>query len=144
MKLLILAGAVALMGAQVQAQTTDTPAAAPAPATMTPGPATSAPAPATMTPPAAQATPAAPAMTKKTASHHMTLQQRFDAANASKDGHLTKDEATAAKWSYVTRNFSSMDKDKKGYVTVDDIHAFAHARHAMHKTAPAAAPATNG
>jgi len=76
--------------------------------------------------------------------HRQTLQQRFDAANAMHDGHLTKDQAAAANWSYVLSNFAAIDKDRKGYVTVADIHAFAHARYlARHKAAPAtpAAPA---
>ncbi len=129
MRFLIPAAVLALLAVQAQAQTTTT-----TPDTTTP-PAAGAPA----ATPAPAPTTAAP---KKMGSHRMTLQQRFDAANVSHDGQLTKDQATAAKWSYVTKNFTAMDKDKKGYVTMDDIHAFAQARHAARKPAPAAAPAT--
>jgi hypothetical protein len=111
--------ALALLAFQAQAQNTDTtttPAAPPAAAA-----------------PATPATPAAPVT--KPMSHRQTLQQRFDAANAAHDGHLTKDEAVAAKWPYVVNNFAAMDKDKKGFVTVADIRAYAHARHVQHKTA---------
>jgi hypothetical protein len=84
--------------------------------------------------------------TKKSTVHRMTLQQHFDKVNTAHDGHLTKDQATAGKWGYVSRNFDAMDKDKKGYVTMDDIHAYARAHHAMKKApaTPAAAPATSG
>jgi len=86
----------------------------------------------------AQATPApaadttAPAANPKPSHHRQTLRQRFDTANTAHDGHLTKDQAAAANWPYVVNNFAAIDKDGKGYVTVDDIHAFAHARHASH------------
>ena len=77
--------------------------------------------------------------------HRQTLQQRFDAANTSHDGHLTKDQAAAANWPYVVNNFPGIDKDAKGYVTVQDIRAFAKARRAArHKTTPAPAPSSNG
>jgi hypothetical protein len=92
--------------------------------------------------PAPSAAQPAPHKAKKTA-HHQTLQQRFDAANTTHDGKLTKDQAAAANWSYVTRHWSQMDKDNKGYVTVADIHSYAHAAHAAHAKKPAQ-PATNG
>ena len=121
MRFIIPAAVLMLFAVQAQAQTTTAPATAPAATT---APATTAPAASTPAP-------------KK---HGQTLQQRFDAANTSHDGHLTKDQATAAKWGYVTGHFSSMDKDHKGYVTVDDIRGYAKARRAA-KKAPAAAPA---
>ena len=125
------AAALALVAFQAQAQTT--PDTTPAPATAT--------APSTTTAPAAPI--------KKPVSHRMTLQQRFDAANTAHDGHLTKDQATAANWSYVAGNFAAMDKDKKGFVTIADIRAYARARRAERQkatpaTAPKPAPATNG
>lgn len=133
-RLIPVAAVVALFAFQAQAQT-DTQAA-PAPATQ--APAAAAPAPATA--------PAHTAMTKKAKHHHRrTLQQHFDAANTTHDGHLTKDQAAAANWSYVVNHFAAMDKDKKGYVTVQDIHAYAKSRHAAHhKAAPAAAQPKNG
>lgn len=135
------AAALALFAVQAQAQTTTTPApdATTPPAATTPA----APAPSTMTP--APATPASPAMpTKKTSSHRMTLQQHFDKVNTTHDGHITKDQAVAGKWSYVSRNFDAMDKDHKGYVTMDDIHAYAKAHRAMRKAPATTAPATSG
>jgi hypothetical protein len=122
MRFIIPAAALALLAFQAQAQTT----------TPTPAPA------ATTTAPAAPAP-----VVKPKHMHRQTLQQRFEAANATKDGHLTKDQAETAKWTYVTRHFAAIDKDSKGFVTVDDIHAYAastrHAHH--HVTAPATAPA---
>lgn len=122
------AAALLLLAWQAQAQTQPAPATTESPAT----PGTSAP-----------ATPATPA--KKPAARRMTLQQRFDAANTAHDGHLTKDQATAANWPYVANNFTAMDKDKKGYITVQDIRAYAKAHHMAHqKPAPAAAQPSNG
>ncbi len=137
MRFLIPAAAtLALLAVPALAQTTTTTTtAAPAAA----APAVAAPAVA----PPATATPAAP---KKMVGHKQTLQQHFDMANSTHDGHLTKDQATAAKWSYVAKNFAAMDATKKGFVTVDDIHAYAHTHHVSHKkpaAAPAVAPATN-
>ncbi len=134
MRLLIpAAAALALFAVQVQAQTT--PSTTPAPA---------APAASDTTAPAPATTPATPM--KKSVSHRKTLQQRFDAANTTHDGHLTKDQATAANWPYVANNFTAIDAEKKGYVTVQDIHTFAKARRAAHQkpatTTPK--PATNG
>lgn len=87
----------------------------------------------TMTP--GTMTPGTPAMSQgatnsavpRTGHKHQTMQQRFDAANVTHDGHLTEAQATAAKWKYVDTHFAAIDKDHKGYVTVDDIHAYAHA-----------------
>jgi hypothetical protein len=113
------AAALALLAFQAQAQTTDQSAPA-APA---------APAPAPATPPAATGTPMMQKPMAHQMSHRMSLQQRFDAANTSHDGKLTKDQAAAANWPYVLNNFSAIDKDNKGYVTTSDIRAFARARH---------------
>lgn len=51
------------------------------------------------------------------------LDQRFSSANTSNDGHLTLDQAKAAKWTQVVRNFDKIDAGSKGYVTKDDIKA---------------------
>jgi hypothetical protein len=153
MRFVISAAALALLAVPALAQTTTAPIAS-TPLTTPPAATAPAPAPATAAPAApapagaATAAPAAPAAPKKLVGHRQTLQQHFEAANAAHDGHLTKDQATAAKWSYVTRNFAAMDSAKKGYVTLDDIHAYAKAHHVAHvkpaaPAAPAAAPATN-
>jgi hypothetical protein len=148
MRFVIPVAALALLAAPAIAQTTTAPATT---APSTTAPATTAPAAAPTATTAAPATPAAPAAAapatpaapKKMVGHHQTLQQRFDAANTTHDGQLTKDQATAAKWSYVTKNFTAMDAGKKGYVTVDEIRAYAKAKHAAHvkPAAPATAPA---
>jgi hypothetical protein len=86
----------------------------------------------------------APSATAPTAHPHrahakrMTLQQRFDQANASHDGHLTLDQAKAGLPS-VAKHFSAIDKDKKGYVTMEEIHAYNTQHRAHHKTAHNAA-----
>ncbi len=145
MRFLIPSAIFALLAVPALAQTTPAPAPAPA-ATPVPMPAG---APAVTTAPPAAAAPTAPpaAAPKKMVGHRQTLAQHFAAANASHDGHLTLDQATAAKWSYVAKHFTAMDADKKGYVTVDDIHAYAIAHRAVHKkvvpAAPAVALATN-
>jgi hypothetical protein len=107
--------ALALLSFQAQAQSSGAaPAAGQAP---------------TAVAPATSAAPATPSTATAKKKHHQTLQQRFDAANAAHDGHLTKDQAAAAKWPYVVNNFVGIDKDRKGYVTVDEIRAYAHAHH---------------
>lgn len=61
------------------------------------------------------------------ASSHKTLHQRFEAANTTHDGHLTLDQAKAGMKS-VAKKWDVIDKDHKGYVTEDDIHAYYKAR----------------
>ena len=104
------------------------PALAQTPMTGTTGPATTAPT------PALDGT--APASSRATRAH-ATLQQRFDAANVTHDGHLTREQARS-KMPAVARDFDAIDADHKGYVTVDDIKAQARARRVARR---AAAPA---
>jgi|SRR6185437_608653 len=127
---------LALVAFQAQAQTpSTTPSTAPAPAASQPS--TVQP---TMPAPAASA----PSATAPTAhphrahAKHMTLQQRFDQANTNHDGHLTLDQAKAGLPS-VAKHFSAIDKDKKGYVTMEEIHAYNTQHRAHHKTAHNAA-----
>ncbi len=76
------------------------------------------------------ATPAAPSAvraaqgTRSGASAGSRLADRFQKANVTHDGHLTKDEAVAARWPTVTRNFDSMDIGHNGYITIDDIQTW--------------------
>jgi hypothetical protein len=117
--------ALALLSFQAQAQSSGAaPAAGQAP---------------TAVAPATSAAPATPSTSTSKKKHHQSLQQRFDAANTTHDGHLTKDQAAAAKWPYVVNNFTGIDKDKKGYVTVDEIRGFAQAHHKKHTTTQAKA-----
>ncbi len=112
----ILAVSLFAFGAQAQTSTQTTPA----PST----PAATAPA---ATEPATPDT-AAPA---RHARSHMTLQQRFDQANTTHDGHLTLDQAKAG-MPMVAKHFDAIDKDKKGYVTTEDIHSYMAQRRASH------------
>jgi hypothetical protein len=66
-----------------------------------------------------------------------TLQERFDAANTTHDGHLTLEQARA-KMPSTARDFSLIDTTHKGYVTIDDIHARNRARAAARRAAKAA------
>lgn len=81
-------------------------------------------------PPAAETT--RPARGRGTHAHgkHRPLSERFAEANTTHDGHLTLAQARAAKMNEVVRDFGLIDKDKKGYVTVDGIKEFRRARRA--------------
>ena len=142
MRFAIQAAALALLAMPALAQTT--PPAAPDTTTAPAAPAAPAPttAPATAAPPAAEAPPTPVPAPKKVVGHRRSLAQRFAAANPTHDGHLTKDQATAAKWSYVTRHFAAMDVGSKGYVTIDEIRAYARAQRMAHPRTPATPPAT--
>jgi Ca2+-binding EF-hand superfamily protein len=48
------------------------------------------------------------------------LELRFKAANKTGDGKLTREEANAG-MPKVARNFDKIDKDHKGYLTLEDI-----------------------
>ena len=99
MRPMILAAALALASLPALAQT---PSAAPAPATSS--------------------------QPSSRPQYRQTLPQRFEAANTSKDGHLTKEQAEAAHWTYITRNFDAIDSTHQGYITVDGIRAYARER----------------
>ncbi len=132
MRFAIQAAALALLAMPALAQTTP-----PAPDTTTAPPAAAPAAP----PAAAPATPAPP---KKPVGHRQTLAQRFAAVNTTHDGHVTRDQATAARWHYIIHHFAEIDVGNKGYITMDDIHAFARAQRALHPRTPAAhAPAAS-
>jgi hypothetical protein len=88
--------------------------------------------PAVVGPTPAAAKPAAPPRRGR------TLQERFDEANTTHDGHLTPEQARA-KMPAVARDFTEIDKDHKGYVTVDDIRAHAAAQRAARRAERAAA-----
>lgn len=52
------------------------------------------------------------------------IEERFKAADKDGDGKLTLAEAKAG-MPKVAKGFDKIDKEKKGYVTVDQIKAFA-------------------
>ena len=55
--------------------------------------------------------------------HRRTMQERFDAANTTHDGHLTLEQARAGRMNAVVRDFADIDTAKRGYVTLDEIKA---------------------
>lgn len=58
----------------------------------------------------------------------MTFTQRFDLANVTHDGRLTRAQATGH-MGMIARNFDVIDADHKGYVTVQDIQAWHRSTH---------------
>ena len=62
-----------------------------------------------------------------------TMQQRFDAANTTRDGKLTLEQARAANMKGVVEHYDAIDASKKGYVTMDDIRAYGRARRAARR-----------
>lgn len=64
-----------------------------------------------------------------------TLEQRFSAANTTHDGKLTLDQAKAG-LPYAARHFPDIDKDHHGYVTVEEIRAYAAARRLAYRPNP--------
>jgi hypothetical protein len=122
MRFLIPVLALSLASLPVLAQTT-------APATPAPSSA-----PAAAAPAASANAPPATGYRKGTRTTRTTFQQRFDAANTTHDGKLTKDQAQAARMYSTVKNWDAIDKDKKGYVTADDLKAYAAAQRAAHHT----------
>ncbi len=79
--------------------------------------------------------PGAPAPAPIRPRAHRTMAQRFDAANTTHDGRLTLAQARAGHINAVARDFSAIDRDRKGYVTMDDIREHAKARRAARRAA---------
>ena len=65
------------------------------------------------------------------ATHHLTMQQRFQQANITHDGRLTLDQAKTG-YKSIARHFAAIDQDKKGYITEDDIRAYYKTQRALH------------
>ena len=68
-----------------------------------------------------------------------TLAERFADANVTHDGKLTEMQAQAVKT--IAKNFASIDRNHKGYVTYEEIHVWQLARRAEHAMAKAEAAA---
>ncbi len=72
-----------------------------------------------------------------------TFQEHFDSANTTHDGHLTLEQAQAAKWTAVIRRFDKVDTEHKGYITAQQLRdQFARER-ADKAKATGTAPAAN-
>lgn len=61
----------------------------------------------------------------------LSMEQHFEQANVTHDGHLTQEQAKNG-YKAIARHFAAIDQDKKGYVTEDDIHAYFKAQRALH------------
>jgi hypothetical protein len=57
------------------------------------------------------------------------LVAKFRAANVTNDGRLTLQQAEAARMTNIVRHFAAIDRDNKGYVTLQDIHMWRHEQH---------------
>ncbi len=73
----------------------------------------------------ATAAPATPAVTPTKPARVSRMEKRFDEANVTHDGHLTLDQAKAAKMTNVVKSFATIDRGAKGYVTLDDLQTAA-------------------
>src|SRR4051794_21055347 len=62
-----------------------------------------------------------------TSRHRMTWQQKLAQANTTHDGHPTLQEAVAGYLS-LARHFNEIDRDGKGYITVEDVTAWRKAQ----------------
>lgn len=62
------------------------------------------------------------------------LQNRFELANTSQDGRLTFEQARAADWVSVARQFTSIDIAHAGFVTAEQVRAFFQAHPRRGKT----------
>jgi hypothetical protein len=72
-----------------------------------------------------------------------TMEQHFEQANVTHDGHLTEEQAQTG-YKSVAKHFAAIDKDKKGYVNEDDIRAFHKTQHTLHGKSAAAHHHPNG
>lgn len=66
---------------------------------------------------------ATPALAQSAATLHRIIDSRFAASDTNKDGRLTKAEAEAGGMDRVVANFTKLDTQKRGYVTVAQIKA---------------------
>jgi hypothetical protein len=73
----------------------------------------------------------------------LTMEQRFEKANVSNDGHLTLDQAKAS-YKTIARHFSAIDHDKRGYVTLDDVRSYYKTQRALHRQSAATRHEPNG
>jgi hypothetical protein len=86
-------------------------------------------------PPAAAEQPAAPPPAPLPPAAPHGMRAKFEAANATHDGKLTLAQIQAAGLRKWAKHFSQIDRDGKGYVTLQDLKAW----HQEHKAEKAAA-----
>ena len=67
--------------------------------------------------------------------HSGGIEAHFEAANVTRDGRLTRDQAEKAGWPRVARHFDEIDSDHRGWITVGQIHAFNRLHRAHRKAA---------
>lgn len=72
------------------------------------------------------------------------LKERFEAANVTHDGYLTREQAAAANWPYLANHFDAIDTEHKGRVTLAEIRAYARAMRAQRQAAAPPASAAAG
>lgn len=132
----LTAFAFVLLASTAQALT----AQAQTPLTGTTGPLTAAPPSPSSTPigrGTEQVAPPARPITAAHTRHRRTLQERFDEANTTHDGHLTLEQARA-KMPSVARDFAAIDTANTGYVTIDQIRDHTKQARATRRAARAA------
>ncbi len=56
--------------------------------------------------------------------HSSGVEAHFAAANTAHDGHLTKAQAEQSDWTRVAKHFDEIDTDHKGWISVEQVHAF--------------------
>ena len=56
--------------------------------------------------------------------HSSGVEAHFAAANTTHDGHLTKVQAEQSDWTRVAKHFDEIDADHRGWISVEQIHAF--------------------
>ncbi len=78
----------------------------------------------------------------KPAHTHLSMQQRFEQANVTHDGQLTLEQAKTG-YKSIARHFDAIDRDKKGYITEDDVRAYQKTQHALHHQAATSPHAPN-
>ena len=74
----------------------------------------------------------AQAETSTTKHARLTMEQRFEQANSTHDGHLTLEQAKSG-YKTIARHFDAIDQDKKGYITEDDIRAYNKTQRSLHR-----------
>jgi hypothetical protein len=65
---------------------------------------------------------------------HLTMDQRFQQANTTHDGHLTEEQANEG-YKTIAHHFAAIDHDKRGYITEADIRAYYKTQRMLHHQA---------